>query len=101
MPKVAGTVALAYAYAAYDAHSRGTSWKGYLSAAALVISIVPFTIVFMTPTNSTLLAAVSGQSVLSQATLSELIRKWSFLNITRSFLPLLGAATGFVTFLRN
>ncbi|CAH0037811.1 unnamed protein product [Clonostachys rhizophaga] len=101
MPKVAGTVALAYAYAAYDSHSRGASWKGYLTAAALVVSIVPFTIVFMTPTNNTLLAAVSGQSVLSQATLSELIQKWSFLNITRSFLPLLGAATGFVSFLRN
>lgn len=101
MPKVAVAVALSYGYAAYDTRSRGGEWTGYLAAAGLVVSIVPFTLLFMSPTNSALIESAKGSSALAQTQVSDLIAKWGVLNLTRSLLPLAGAVTGFVTLLKN
>lgn len=103
MPKVAVTVALSYAYAAYASRSRGSRfWVYYAGAAGLVISIVPFTLVFMNQTNDILTqAAVAGTAVSNKGIVDDLVVKWGFLNLARSALPLAGAVTGLITFLRE
>ncbi len=101
MPKVAITTALSYLYAAYDTRNEGGSWKGYVASAALVVSIVPFTLLAMNPTNQSLISVAKGASALEAASVSELIHKWGRLNLTRSILPLAGALTGIGTFLNN
>lgn len=101
MPKVGATVAAAYALAAYDTRSRGGNWAGYLAAAGLAISIVPFTLAFMGPTNAALMGAAKGSTPLAQSGVAELVRKWAVLNATRSVLPLAAAVAGIVTFLSN
>jgi hypothetical protein len=101
MPPIAVTIALSYAYAAYETRSRGGNWKGFLAAAGLVVSIVPFTLLFMSTTNDALLSAASGAAALGEAPVSELIKRWGVLNLTRSALPLLGAILGVTTFLSN
>ena len=101
MPKVAITVGLSYAYAAYEARDRGGYWKGFLSAAGLVVAIIPFTLLFMNSTNAALIHSARGASTLTVAQESELVSKWGLLNLIRSFLPLTGAVTGLVTLLDN
>lgn len=101
MPKIAVTVALSYAYAAYDSHSRGGYWKGYLGAAATVVGIIPFTLIFMKSTNDALITASKGGASFNTIEVSELVSRWGLLNLTRSFLPLTGAVTGLVTLLDN
>jgi hypothetical protein len=101
MPKVAITVGLSYAYAAYEARDRGGYWKGFLSAAGLVVAIIPFTLLFMSSTNAALIHSARGPSTLTVAQESELVSKWGLLNLIRSFLPLTGAVTGLVTLLDN
>lgn len=101
MPKISTTVALSYAYAAYETRSRGGDWTGFLVAAGLLVSIVPFTLLVMSSTNTALINSAKGSSSLAQGQVSELIKKWAVLNLTRSLLPLAAAATGFVTFLKN
>ena len=103
MPKVAITVALSYAYAAYTARNRGgRTWGGYAGAAGLVVSIVPFTIALMSPTNDTLTQAANASTVISsEGIVDELVVRWGTLNLARSVLPLVGALAGLVTFLRD
>lgn len=94
MPKIAITTALSYTYAAYGTRGQSTS-KIYLAAAGLVVSIIPFTILFMSPTNTALLDAAKGATSLSVGQVSDLITKWGYLNLARSLLPLTGGLLGF------
>ncbi|KAM3429362.1 hypothetical protein MY4824_007884 [Beauveria thailandica] len=93
LPKVAVGTALSYVYAAYNNQDQ-KSMKGYLVAAGLVVSIVPFTIIFMGSTNAALIGSATGSSPLQQAQALDIIRKWGYLNLTRSVLPLTAAAVG-------
>ncbi|KAJ4041031.1 hypothetical protein NW761_010135 [Fusarium oxysporum] len=98
MPKLAGTTAIAYLYAAYTAHQQGRNWKGLAASAALTVSIVPFTIIFMSSTNELLFKASAGTLDASQEDVATLIGRWGgVLNLVRSLLPLAGAAFGFST----
>lgn len=97
MPKFAGTTAIAYLYAAYTAHQQGRNWKGLAASAALTVSIVPFTIIFMSSTNDLLFKASAGTFDASQEDVATLIGRWGVLNLVRSLLPLAGAALGFST----
>lgn len=101
MPKAAVVVGLSYSYAAYDSRNRGGYWKGFLSAAGLVVAIVPFTLLLMSSTNTALIHSAKGASTLTVAQESELVSKWGLLNLIRSFLPLTGAVTGLATLLDN
>lgn len=101
MPKVAVTVGAAYLYAAYDARKKTGIWKGFAVAAALVVSIVPYTFAAMTSTNAALHAIAGGSAVASQGEVAKLIGRWGVLNLGRSLLPLAGAIAGGVTFLGN
>ncbi|KAI5458080.1 hypothetical protein BGZ63DRAFT_363440 [Mariannaea sp. PMI_226] len=101
MPKIAATAAVSYLYAAYDARSRGDSWKGFVAGAVLTISIVPYTQIFMSGTNALLHAAANGTSSAGVDEVRSLIGKWASLNLGRSLLPLAGAGLGLVALLQN
>jgi hypothetical protein len=107
MPKVAASVALSYMYAAYDCKRRTPNaagidgWKGYVAAGVLGVSIVPFTIVAMSPTNNKLLAVAAGASKLNAGDVSRLVDKWAALNVGRSLFLLASAAIGLATLLRD
>lgn len=102
MPKIAITAAAAYLYAAYDVRDRGSSaWKGYLTAAGVVVGIVPYTIGLMAPTNATLESIANGVSSATLEQTGDLLGKWSVFNLVRSLLPLASAVTGFVALLSS
>jgi hypothetical protein len=106
MPKVAVPVALSYAYAAYDASSRvahAGGWTGFAVAGALVVGIVPFTLVGMSGVIGKLERALegSGAEAKSHDETATLIKHWSSLNVLRSLLPLAGSVLGAVTLFNN
>jgi hypothetical protein len=101
MPKFAVTTTAAYLYAAYTAQNQGRSWKGLAAGAALTVSIVPFTILFMKSTNELLVKAAAGTLEASQEDVAKLIGRWGVLNLVRSLLPLAGAAAGFSTLFQS
>ena len=66
-------------------------------AGATTLSIVPFTLILMAPTNNTLFRLEKESKVASVASLAEaqeLIIKWSWLHVVRSLFPLVGAILG-------
>ncbi|KAM5343039.1 hypothetical protein ACJ41O_014005 [Fusarium nematophilum] len=101
MPKFAGTTALAYLYAAYDAHQHGRRWKGLAAGALLTVAIVPYTILFMRGTNALLLEAAGGTLEASKEEVAKLIGRWGVLNLGRSLFPLAGTIVGFLTMFEN
>lgn len=101
MPPAAIVVASSYLWAAYDAHSRQMSWKGYAVAAGFVVSIIPFTFLTLASINSSLIGVLKGTIALSKEQSEALIGKWGVLNVVRSLFPLAGAVTGFLTLLNN
>lgn len=100
MPKFAITCALCYLYVAYDTRSRGGEWKGFAAAGALLVGIVPYTLVVMMPTNNMLHSAAAGAHIPTKVVL-DLITKWGTMNLVRSLFPLASAITGTLTFLSN
>ncbi|KAG7113793.1 Sterol 3-beta-glucosyltransferase UGT80A2 like protein [Verticillium longisporum] len=78
---------------------RGKAFLGFVAAAALTVSIVPFTVALMSETNRALLLA-AGDTSPQQATerIVELIGTWKALNLGRSLLPLAGAVVGALSF---
>lgn len=102
-PVIALTATLGYAYLAWDLRAQGRDWMGYLLAGGLTMGLVPFTLVFLNPTNARLLDIAAGTSAAAKATGNEAIRgtiaKWSGLNLVRAFFPLAGSVVGFWTLL--
>lgn len=94
-PQTALLSLLGYAYLAYQQRSQGRPWHVFAGAAAFTIGIVPFTGIFMAPTNQALLQAAEGASSLGSEAVSQLLHKWKDLNLIRSLFPLAGAALGF------
>ncbi|KAF5137703.1 Monooxygenase hypC [Metarhizium anisopliae] len=100
MPKCAVATALSYSYAAYGLRGQESA-KAYLLSAGLVVAIIPFTLVFMSSTNASLLGAVKGTASLSAGEVSGLIRKWGYLNLARSFLPLVGGVVALSSLMKH
>lgn len=101
MPVLAGTTALGYwtvAYYRYCLSSPPAEWRGFAAAGALVLAIVPFTLVTMMPTIRALEAAhpigrgTGEKKTTSRRTAEALLRKWTRLNVWRSLIPLVGTA---------
>jgi hypothetical protein len=100
MPKVALLALFGYAYLAYDRHTRGSPWAGYLTAGALTMAVVPFTLLLMSPTNDALIEVATGAArATSDEATRALLQKWKGLNAMRSLLPLAGALVGAWTLL--
>jgi len=85
----------AYGCLAYDGSSRGQRWTPHLIAGGLTIAIVPFTLLFMAPTNNLLLGAANGTAAhLDEEAVKALLLKWKNLNLTRALFPLCGSVVG-------
>jgi hypothetical protein len=103
-PSVAVIASASFAYLAWSVRS-GTalslivpknSFQIYSAAALLAIGMVPYTMIFMLPTNNKLMAkaeqaaGAKGAVAADDKEVIELLRKWSILSGIRSLVPLLG-----------
>lgn len=95
-PQTAVLALCGYGYLAYERRAQGLPWARFVGAAALTLGIVPFTVVFMDPTNQALLRVAAGTSVVEAQALGDLLVKWKGLNLVRSLFPLAGAALAFL-----
>ena len=118
-PPLAATAALAYTYLAFHLPDDNVLAKWYITAAVSTISIVPFTLLVMMPTNNLLAASAArassmkresgeedvGNKVVKQDGEDEeflrLMMKWARLNYLRALLPLSGAVIGLTAALRR
>lgn len=104
LPSLSITTCLLYIYTAIS--KRGSSkvpsryWTSYLTAGAVTVLIIPFTLVFMTPTNDTLFQlneetkTPGGETVASLDNVQALVRLWTKMHAVRSLFPLVGAVVG-------
>jgi hypothetical protein len=96
-PTMAVATFLLYCYTAIRKRATGRRWRVFAVAGATTILMVPFTWIFMAPTNNTLFRLENESKVASVANLAEaqeLVIKWSWLHVVRSLFPLAGAILG-------
>ncbi len=105
--RVAPTMALAtsllYAYTAIHKRAAGRRWVVFAVAGVTTMIMVPFTLIFMVPTNNTLFrlqAESKAAPVASLGEAQELVTKWSRLHVVRSLFPLAGAILGLMGILQ-
>ncbi|KAJ5745384.1 DUF1772-domain-containing protein [Penicillium odoratum] len=97
-PPIAAAVASSLVYLAWTVrqgsplHKTAVNSRSglYLAAAMLTVSIVPYTIIFMSRTNNALLEKADSTSD-SDKDVPELVKRWNTLNMGRSIFPLGGA----------
>ncbi|KAL4926159.1 anthrone oxygenase tpcL [Aspergillus undulatus] len=88
-------------YAYITLSKRATSrkhWPTYAAAGVTTVAMVPFTWVLMTPTNNTLFGLEKASSETAEdefGAVRQLVVTWSWLHVTRSLFPLVGAIVGF------
>ncbi|KAK4244956.1 hypothetical protein C7999DRAFT_34724 [Corynascus novoguineensis] len=92
-----------YVLVAFRKRAARRPWLSSLSAGLVTVLMVPFTWVFMVPTNNELfrLEAVSAEdpNVMGLQAATGLVAHWSRLHLARSLFPLAGAALGATTLL--
>ncbi|EED18966.1 conserved hypothetical protein [Talaromyces stipitatus ATCC 10500] len=80
-------------------------WTTYAAAAATTIAMVPFTWVFMAPTNNILFGweemATAGAPVAELDAVRKVVVKWAWLHLARSVFPLIGVIVGFTGILQE
>lgn len=86
---------LAYnSWLSYSTAKDQSTWTLYAAAAISTLTVAPFTVLIMGPTNARLLKlaekADKGQ-MISDKDVAALLRKWKFLNYTRYILPLVAS----------
>lgn len=98
LPTMAVGTFLLYSYTSMKKRRAKKSWGVLTLAGVTTLSILPFTWIFMVPTNNELfrLEALSKVEPLVKGIdeAKELVVKWSWLHLTRSLLPLIGAILG-------
>jgi hypothetical protein len=112
-PSVAVIAGTSFAYLAWSVRS-GTalslivpknSVQIYSAAALLTYGMIPYTMIFMLPTNDKLMAkaeqafGAKGAVAADDKEVGELLRKWSILSGIRSLLPLLGGVVSMAAIL--
>ncbi|OGE53284.1 hypothetical protein PENARI_c008G07841 [Penicillium arizonense] len=99
-----GTFGL-YQYTALQNYRNNGNWLLYAVAGVTTIAMVPFTWVFMAPTNNVLFgldkSATESMAVETLISVQDIIVKWSWLHIVRSLFPLVGVLLGFRGILRE
>lgn len=100
LPSMAIGVFLLYSYTSAKKRGARKSWGIFALAGLTTMSILPFTWIFMVPTNNELfrLEEVSKARpfVKEIDEAKGLVVRWSWLHFTRSLLPLAGAIMGVV-----
>lgn len=89
-----------YAYSALRTRKlKSQHWPTYAVAAAMTIAMVPFTWVFMAPTNNVLFSweetATAGELVADLRVVQTVVATWAWLHLVRSVFPLIGVIVGF------
>ena len=104
LPGMAVTTLALYVYAAFSRRTTKQPWIVYALAGIITISMVPFTWIFMVPTNNTLFRLEVENRAASLSSIDyaqDLVRHWSWLHLLRSFFPLTGAVLGLRATLRS
>lgn len=98
LPTMAVGIFVLYSYASVQKSKARQSWAVCALAGVTTMSMLPFTWVFMVPTNNELfrLEALSKKEPLVKGIVEAqvLVVRWSWLHLTRSLLPLTGAVMG-------
>ncbi|KAK8076006.1 hypothetical protein PG994_003278 [Apiospora phragmitis] len=102
LPVIAVTTLFLYAHIGLVKRRLGRQyWRPWLVAGLVTVLMVPFTWVVMTPTNNTLFRleseARAGGLLASSGGLDEaqeLVKTWSFMHLSRTMFPLVGAVLG-------
>ena len=100
LPTMAIGTFLLYSYTSARKCSAKKPWGYFLVAGVTTMSILPFTWIFMVPTNNELFrleeVSKAEPSVRAIAGAKELVVHWSWLHFARSLLPLGGAIMGMI-----
>ncbi|EED13321.1 conserved hypothetical protein [Talaromyces stipitatus ATCC 10500] len=98
LPTMAVGTFLLYSYAAVKKRSSKQPWRRFLIAGITTLTMVPFTWFVMVPTNNELFRlqriSLADPTVMPISEATELVTKWSWMHLTRSFIPLAGAVMG-------
>lgn len=106
-PAISTATGLMHSYAAWSRASQGATWRPFAVAAAVTVTMIPFTWVFMANVNNQLFRAVDLSGKEGEAPWPEaerLVKLWGRWNVVRALFPLSGAvlgllgATGLVAF---
>ncbi|KAF2232872.1 DUF1772-domain-containing protein [Viridothelium virens] len=104
LPSLSIITCLLYIYTAIG--KRGSSkvppryWTSHLTAGAVTVLMVPFTLIFMAPTNNALFQideetkSPGGEMAASLDNVQALVRLWTKMHAIRSLFPLYGAVVG-------
>ncbi|KAJ5242265.1 uncharacterized protein N7469_000592 [Penicillium citrinum] len=99
-----GTFGL-YQYTALHKYRKNGDWLLYAVAGATTIAMVPFTWIFMAPTNNVLFgldkSATTSTLVENFASVQNIVVKWSWLHDFRCIFPFVGVLLGFRGILRE
>ncbi|KAI4225471.1 MAG: hypothetical protein L6R36_003903 [Xanthoria steineri] len=91
---ILGTVNYLYvARGKYGSQYDPRVWKSFVGAAVATMGIIPFTFIFLKPTNDVLLSQ-TAKTTLSEIEVRALVEKWASLNLVRSGLLVIGTALG-------
>lgn len=114
LPGMAIGTFLLYSYACIKKHNtEKPKLFGLLAlAGSVTLSIIPFTLIFMKPTNDKLFrleaatraartGVESAASIVTIKEAKELVLKWTWMHFTRSWFPLVGAVIGAVGTFRS
>jgi len=96
-PGMAVTTLVLYGYIVMKKRAAKRPWAIFAVAGAVTVAMLPFTWIFMAPTNNVLfdLEAKSKSAVVTGIVEAQsLLRKWRLLHIARSIFPLAGAVIG-------
>ncbi|OIW25638.1 DUF1772-domain-containing protein [Coniochaeta ligniaria NRRL 30616] len=104
LPTMAVGTSLLYAYTAVGAQKKQqprknmSQWRILTLAALATVGMVPFTWLVMVPTNNQLfrlqLASKTDVNILTFEAARALVVSWSWMHLTRSLMPLVGAVLG-------
>ncbi|KAH8589376.1 hypothetical protein B0O99DRAFT_337691 [Bisporella sp. PMI_857] len=98
LPTMAVGTFLLYTYTSIKKRSAKKPWKIFTLAGITTLSMVPFTWLVMVPTNNELFrlqkVSLLEPSVKTITEAKELVVKWSWMHLSRSFMPLAGALIG-------
>ncbi|KAL4865128.1 hypothetical protein BDV12DRAFT_211210 [Aspergillus spectabilis] len=96
-PIICLTTTALYGLATITKYSAGEAWRVFAAAGLTTISMVPFTLTLMSPTNEALFrleGEVKKGNTPAWSDAERLVRDWNRFNATRAFFPLAGAILG-------
>jgi len=100
LPTMAVGTFLLYMYTFMKRRTAQKPWANFVLAGVTTLSMLPFTWIFMVPTNNELFrlqkVSMDDPKVMGIEGAKELVVKWTWMHATRSLLPLAGAIMGTV-----